>query len=88
VTGAAGAAPDLHILESEERVPWSGHSSRYAVPDIYAAIKCHGMSLIFVNTRSQAELLFKELWDVNEDTLPIALHHGSLDEGRGRHLHP
>ena len=84
VTGAAGAAPDLHILESEERVPWSGHSSRYAVPDIYAAIKRHGMSLIFVNTRSQAELLFKELWDVNEDTLPIALHHGSLDVAQRR----
>ncbi|MCB7372838.1 hypothetical protein LI003_23375, partial [Bacteroides caccae] len=69
VSGAAGAPPDLAILESEERVPWSGHSARYAVKDIYDAIKRHRMSLIFVNTRSQAELLFKELWDANEDTL-------------------
>lgn len=84
VTGAPGAQPDLHILESEERVPWSGHSSRYAVKDIYEAVKRHRMSLIFVNTRSQAELLFKELWDVNEDTLAIALHHGSLDVGQRR----
>jgi len=84
VTGAAGAPPSLSILESEERVPWSGHSARYAVKDIYEAIKRHRMSLIFVNTRSQAELLFKELWDVNDDTLPIALHHGSLDVGQRR----
>ena len=84
ITGAPGAPPDLHILESEERVPWSGHSSRYAVKDIYEAVKRHRMSLIFVNTRSQAELLFKELWDVNDDTLPIALHHGSLDVAQRR----
>ena len=42
------------------------------------------LSLIFVNTRSQAELLFQELWRVNEDGLPIALHHGSLDAARRR----
>lgn len=84
ITGAPGASPDLHILQSEERVPWSGHSSRYAVKDIYEAVKRHRMSLIFVNTRSQAELLFRELWEVNEDTLPIALHHGSLDVGQRR----
>ncbi|MBL8789176.1 MAG: ligase-associated DNA damage response DEXH box helicase [Rhizobiales bacterium] len=82
ITGAPGASPDLHILQSEERVPWSGHSSRYAVKDIYEAVKRHRMSLIFVNTRSQAELLFRELWEVNDDTLPIALHHGSLDVGQ------
>jgi ATP-dependent helicase Lhr and Lhr-like helicase len=84
ITGAPGAPAKLKILESEERVPWSGHSSRYAVKDIYAAIKCHRMSLVFVNTRSQAELLFKELWDANEDALPIALHHGSLDVAQRR----
>ncbi len=79
ITGAAGAVPKINILESEERVPWSGHSARYAIPDVYAEIKKARMTLVFVNTRSQAEIIFKELWDVNEDTLPIALHHGSLD---------
>jgi ATP-dependent helicase Lhr and Lhr-like helicase len=84
VTGAPGAPPQIKILESEERVPWSGHSSRYAVKEIYAAIKAAGMTLVFVNTRSQAEMIFKDLWDANEDTLPIALHHGSLDVGQRR----
>ncbi len=84
VTGAAGATPKIKILESEERVPWSGHSSRYAVQDIYAAIKQAKMTLVFVNTRSQAEIIFKELWDANEDGLAIALHHGSLDVSQRR----
>ena len=42
------------------------------------------MSLIFVNTRSQAEMLFHELWRYNDDNLPIALHHGSLDVAQRR----
>jgi ATP-dependent Lhr-like helicase len=43
----------------------------------------HRTTLIFVNTRSQAELLFQELWRINDDSLPIALHHGSLDAASG-----
>ncbi|HVV27896.1 MAG TPA: helicase-related protein, partial [Rhizomicrobium sp.] len=35
-------------------------------------------TLIFVNTRFQAEMAFAKLWELNEDSLPIALHHGSL----------
>src|SRR5690606_27586150 len=81
-----GARPDITILESRERVPWAGHSARYAVDDIYTEIKAHRTTLLFVNTRSQAELLFQELWRVNEDSLPIALHHGSLDVGQRRRV--
>ena len=82
---ARGGAPhDIRILETEQPLPWAGHSARYAVPEIYEAIRANNLSLIFVNTRSQAELLFQELWRVNEGALPIALHHGSLDAGRRR----
>ncbi|MEM0900715.1 MAG: ligase-associated DNA damage response DEXH box helicase [Pseudomonadota bacterium] len=84
VTVAGGAKPHITILKSEARVPWSGHFARYAMPEVMGAIKAHGTTLIFVNTRSQAELLFQELWAANEDTLPIALHHGSLDVGQRR----
>ncbi|KAB2684735.1 MULTISPECIES: ligase-associated DNA damage response DEXH box helicase [Brucella/Ochrobactrum group] len=84
VTVDGGAKPEITILDSEERVPWAGHSSRYAIPDIYEAIRQHRTTLLFVNTRSQAEMLFQELWRVNEDTLPIALHHGSLDASQRR----
>src|SRR5690606_20006873 len=86
VTVAGGAKPDITILETEERVPWAGHSSHYAIPAIYEAIKRHKTTIIFVNTRSQAEAIFRELWHVNEDVLPIALHHGSLDVGQRRRV--
>ena len=86
VTVAGGAKPDISILDSEQRVPWAGHSARYAVPEIYEEIRRHKTTLLFVNTRSQAELLFQELWRVNEDSLPIALHHGSLDVGQRRRV--
>ncbi|WP_188820731.1 ligase-associated DNA damage response DEXH box helicase [Brucella endophytica] len=84
ITVEGGAKPDISILESAERIPWAGHSARYALPDIYEAIRAHRTTLLFVNTRSQAEMLFQELWRINEDTLPIALHHGSLDAGQRR----
>ena len=84
VTVAGGAPHDIRMLETEAPLPWAGHSARFAVPEIYAAIKANNLSLVFVNTRSQAELLFQELWRANEDGLPIALHHGSLDAARRR----
>ncbi|WP_037086456.1 ligase-associated DNA damage response DEXH box helicase [Rhizobium sp. CF080] len=82
VTG--GAAPDITIMRTEDRIPWSGHVSTYAIPEVYEEIRRHKTTLIFVNTRFQAELLFQTLWTINEDNLPIALHHGSLDAGQRR----
>ena len=84
VTVSGGARPEIAILQSDERVPWAGHSARYALPDIYAAIRVHRMALLFVNTRSQAELIFQELWRINTEGLAIALHHGSLDATQRR----
>lgn len=86
ITVDGGAKPHITILESDERVPWAGHSARYAIPEVYQAIRRHKTTLLFVNTRSQAELLFQELWRVNEDSLPIALHHGSLDVTQRRRV--
>ncbi|WP_170973428.1 ligase-associated DNA damage response DEXH box helicase [Rhizobium sp. FKY42] len=79
-----GAAPDITIMTTEDRIPWSGHVATYAIPAVYEEIRKHKTTLIFVNTRFQAELLFQELWTINEDNLPIALHHGSLDVGQRR----
>jgi ATP-dependent helicase Lhr and Lhr-like helicase len=84
VVAQGGAKAEIAILASEAELPWAGHSARYALPEIYAAIKAHRMSLMFVNTRSQAETLFHELWRYNDDNLPIALHHGSLDVAQRR----
>ncbi|HEY0927658.1 ligase-associated DNA damage response DEXH box helicase [Brevundimonas sp.] len=78
VKGDPGAPPVIDVLVSEGRVPWAGHTGVHAVPEVYDAIRRSGMSLIFVNTRWQAEFVFQQLWAINEDSLPIALHHGSL----------
>ena len=78
VTVSGGAKPDIRILEAADNVPWSGHTTRYAIDDIYRTIAAHRLTLVFVNTRMQAEYLFQELWRVNDLNLPIALHHGSL----------
>ncbi|MDH3659226.1 MAG: helicase-related protein, partial [Alphaproteobacteria bacterium] len=70
--------PDVSVLLPEGRLPWSGHYGTYAAPSLYATIKSAETTLVFVNTRAQAEVMFRELWRLNEDNLPIALHHGSL----------
>ena len=78
VRGGAGAEPRIAILASDARLPWSGHMATYALPEVYEAIRQAGTTLVFVNTRAQAEIVFQALWRLNEDKLPIALHHGSL----------
>jgi len=78
VTGPAGAEPVVDVLLSEGRVPWSGHTAQHAMQEVYEVIKRSRTALVFVNTRFQAEFAFQELWRLNEDSLPIALHHGSL----------
>ncbi len=79
-----GVEPDIDILELDDPVPWGGHSARYAMQAVLDAIARHKLSLLFVNTRMQAELVFRELWRINDDNLRIALHHGSLDVAQRR----
>ncbi|HSV02779.1 MAG TPA: ligase-associated DNA damage response DEXH box helicase [Phenylobacterium sp.] len=78
VTGPPGAQPIVDMLLSEGRVPWAGHTAQHAMAEVYEAIQRSKTALVFVNTRFQAEFAFQELWRLNEDALPIALHHGSL----------
>jgi ATP-dependent helicase Lhr and Lhr-like helicase len=77
VTG--GAPPAIEMILPEGRLPWAGHMGLSAAPEILGRIRQAGMTIVFVNTRAQAELLFQELWKLNEETLPIAIHHGSLE---------
>src|SRR5262245_2251854 len=86
VIAHAGAQPNVAMLDTEAHLPWAGHSARHALGEIYALIKTHKTTLVFVNTRSQAEFLFQELWRANDDDLAIALHHGSLDVAQRRRV--
>jgi ATP-dependent Lhr-like helicase len=73
-----GAAPDLSVVLPEGHLPWGGHMGLASAPEIFRRIREAHVTIVFVNTRAQAELIFQALWRLNEDTLPIALHHGSL----------
>ena len=70
----------IDILETNNRVPWSGHMASYAIRDIYQKIKKSSLTIVFVNTRAQAELVFNKLWQENDNNLRIAIHHGSLEK--------
>ncbi|MFW2830680.1 ligase-associated DNA damage response DEXH box helicase [Sphingomonas sp. ID0503] len=78
VEGDPGAPAEVDILLPQDRVPWAGHSGRYAAEQVMAAIEAHRTTIVFCNTRSLAELIFQDLWKVNEKQLPIGVHHGSL----------
>ena len=78
IVGKPGPKPKVSILKTKARMPWSGHMALHAVNEIYELVKNAKTAIVFVNTRAQAELVFQDLWSINEDGLSIALHHGSL----------
>lgn len=86
VLGEEGAPADIAIMIPETpegnkiRVPWVGHAGVYAIPQVMEQIKANRMTLVFTNTRFLAEFIFQKLWDINDDTLHIGVHHGSLSK--------
>ncbi|WP_170416724.1 ligase-associated DNA damage response DEXH box helicase [Ruegeria atlantica] len=74
-----GPDPDIRMLKTQEMPPWSGGGAAYSIPAVLEQIKQHKTTLIFHNTRAQAEIFFHNIWLANDDGLPIGIHHGSLD---------
>jgi ATP-dependent Lhr-like helicase len=79
LTADPGPDPDIAMLTTDQPPPWSGGGAAYAIPAVLEQVKAHRTTLIFHNTRAQAEIFFHNLWLANEDALPIGIHHGSLD---------
>lgn len=73
-----GPEPDISMLVTDAPPPWAGGGAKYAIPAVLEEVKRHKTTLIFHNTRAQAEIFFHNLWLANEDNLPIGIHHGSL----------
>ncbi|MGJ4728887.1 ligase-associated DNA damage response DEXH box helicase [Luteimonas sp. SDU101] len=68
------------LPEAGERFPWAGHIGLSQVQRVAARLQSARTTLLFANTRAQAELWHRALsatWLDEPDTL--ALHHGSLD---------
>ncbi len=65
-----------------ERFPWAGHLGIKLVDAVAAAVDERRSTLLFTNTRSQAEIWFGRLLQEREDLVgAMAIHHGSLDRG-------
>ncbi|MCK0138313.1 ligase-associated DNA damage response DEXH box helicase [Aliiroseovarius sp. F47248L] len=73
-----GPDPDIAMLTTDTPPPWSGGGGRYAIRAVLDEVAKHKTTLIFHNTRAQAEIFFHELWMANDAALPIGIHHGSL----------
>jgi ATP-dependent Lhr-like helicase len=68
------------IPEPMERFPWAGHMGMRLLPQVVEVIDQAMTSLVFTNTRSQAERWFDAIRQARPDwAKTIALHHGSVD---------
>ncbi len=73
-----GPPPDISMLQTAAAPPWAGGGGRHAIPEVLREVCRHRTTLIFHNTRAQAEIFFHHLWLANDEGLPIGIHHGSL----------
>jgi ATP-dependent Lhr-like helicase len=78
VVAQGGADPAIDILVIDDRIPWGGHNGRWAARAVMRRIESARLAIVFVNTRAVAELVFRDLWAENDQSLPIGIHHGSL----------
>ena len=71
---------DTLVPPQVQRFPWAGHLGLSMLPAVVAELEASRNSLVFTNTRSQAELWYQALLEARPDWSGlIALHHGSLD---------
>ena len=71
---------DTLLPPKVERFPWAGHLGITMLPQVVEEIEASGTTLVFTNTRSQAELWYQALLEARPDWAGVlALHHGSLD---------
>ena len=65
---------------SVDSFPWAGHLGLRMFEELVAALDIKRSTLIFVNTRSQAERWYQALsYALPDHEHQIALHHGSID---------
>ncbi len=74
---------DINTLIPDDlaQFPWSGHLGLNLVHRVIDHIESANTTLLFTNTRSQAEMWFQGLLEARPDWLmTMALHHGSIDK--------
>lgn len=72
---------DTLLPENPGRFSWGGHLGAQMLQPVIAEIESASTTLVFTNTRSQAEIWYQMLLRERPDWAGIvALHHGSLDK--------
>jgi ATP-dependent helicase Lhr and Lhr-like helicase len=72
---------DTVLPESVKRFPWAGHYGTSMIPRVIEELERSGTSLVFTNTRAQAEIWFRQILDAKPEWADtMALHHGSLSQ--------
>ncbi|MDN6884542.1 ligase-associated DNA damage response DEXH box helicase [Variovorax sp. CAN2819] len=80
-----GQVPKKLVIDSllpgvAERFPWGGHLGLTMLPQVIEEIAASSTTLVFTNTRSQAEIWYQAMLEARPEWAGlIALHHGSLD---------
>ncbi|MFW5892611.1 MAG: DEAD/DEAH box helicase, partial [Bacteroidota bacterium] len=70
------------LPEKPETLPWAGHMGSAMVQKILPVIKKSKSTLLFTNTRNQAETWYRNLLEADPDLAGlIAIHHSSIDTG-------
>lgn len=73
-------ALDTLLPASGERFPWAGHLGLSQLDRVARLVAATPTSILFTNTRAQAELWHRALASIWPEPLEtLALHHGSLD---------
>ncbi|MCW2259389.1 MULTISPECIES: ligase-associated DNA damage response DEXH box helicase [Sphingobacterium] len=68
------------IPDTIEMLPWAGHLGIKLADKLVPVIKKSKTTLVFTNTRSQAEIWFQHLLKIHPDFAgQMAIHHGSID---------
>ena len=71
---------DTLVPEKVERFPWAGRLGLAMMPRVLALLEDRRTTLVFTNTRSQAERWYQAILDARPDwAQQVALHHGSID---------
>ena len=72
---------DTLLPENARRFPWAGHYGTSMIPRVIEELERSGTTLVFTNTRAQAEIWFQQILDARPEwAATIALHHGSLSQ--------
>jgi ATP-dependent Lhr-like helicase len=80
-----GEVPKALVIDSllpgrAERFPWGGHLGLTMLPQVIDEVAASSVTLVFTNTRSQAEIWYQAMLEAKPEWAgQIALHHGSLD---------